>query len=54
LVQFQPRVPISKTGEFEIIGEAGMSEFKAFPLEKVSSLNMPDFYKEAIKKASLQ
>jgi 8-oxo-dGTP pyrophosphatase MutT (NUDIX family) len=44
----------NKTGKFEIMGEAGKSEFKAFPLEKVGSLNMPDFYKEAIKKASQQ
>lgn len=44
----------SKTGEFELEGEAGKAEFKAFPLEEVSKLPMPDFYKDAIKLASLR
>ncbi len=42
----------AKTGEFELMGEAGKAEFHAFPLEEIDSLPMPDFYKEAIKKAS--
>ncbi len=42
----------SKNGEFEIVGEAGHAEFNAFPLEQIAPLNMPDFYKEAIQKAS--
>lgn len=41
-----------KTGEFETLGEAGHAEFHAFLLEEVSLLDMPDFYKDAIKKAS--
>lgn len=41
-----------KSGEFELIGEAGQSEFKEFSLDEVYSLNMPEFYKKAITKAS--
>lgn len=43
--------PIKKVSEFEIEGEAGRVEFKLFPVDEVDSLNMPDFYKEAIKQA---
>lgn len=41
-----------KTGDFELEWEEGKSEFKAFPLDEVADLKMPDFYKEAIKKTS--
>lgn len=43
---------LDKSGEFELAGEAGESEFKEFPLSEVASLNMPVFYKRAIAKAS--
>ena len=43
---------ISKSGEFELVGEAGQSEFKEFALDEVNALNMPEFYKKAIAKAS--
>lgn len=43
---------LNKSGEFELIGEAGKSEFKEFPLNEIDSLNMPEFYKKAITKAS--
>lgn len=42
---------IEKTGEFEITGEAGKVQFKDFPIEEVSRLNMPEFYKAGIQKA---
>ena len=42
---------IDKTGEFEIDGEAGKAQFQDFPLEEISKLNMPDFYKVGIQKA---
>lgn len=42
---------IKKSGEFEIEGEAGKAEFKNFSTEEIDNLNMPQFYKEAIKKA---
>jgi len=42
---------LEKTGDFEIHGEAGVSEFKKFPINKVPKLKMPQFYKEAILKA---
>ncbi|MEK7649752.1 MAG: NUDIX hydrolase [Patescibacteria group bacterium] len=44
---------LKKTGEFEIDGEAGKAEFQPFSLEEVENLNMPRFYKEAIRKAML-
>jgi 8-oxo-dGTP pyrophosphatase MutT (NUDIX family) len=44
---------LAKTGDFEHIGEAGKAEFKAWPLSEVESLNMPEFYKEAIKSAAV-
>lgn len=40
-----------KTGEFELMGEAGVSEFQAFNINEVSHLHMPQFYKDAIEKA---
>ncbi len=43
---------LKKTGGFEIEGEAGNSKFEQFSLEQVKSLNMPEFYKEDILKAS--
>ena len=43
---------LKKTGDFEIEGEAGKSEFNKFTLKEVRKLNMPNFYKEAIFKAS--
>ena len=39
---------LSKTGIFEIEGEAGKSEFRKFKLNEMEKLNMPGFYKEAI------
>ena len=45
---------IAKSGEFELEGEAGRAEFKAFALSEVDSLNMPDFYKRAITQAATQ
>src|SRR6185295_699375 len=39
---------IQKSGNFEIEGEAGKAEFKPFTLEEIASLNMPQFYKDAI------
>lgn len=40
---------ISKDGKFEIKGEAGKAEFKKFSLSAIATLNIPDFYKEAIR-----
>ncbi|MDQ3099600.1 MAG: NUDIX hydrolase [bacterium] len=42
---------INKTGDFELVGEAGESKFSKFSIEEVSKLKMPEFYKEAILKA---
>jgi len=39
---------LSKTGTFEIEGEAGKSEFRKFGLNEMDKLNMPEFYKNAI------
>ena len=39
---------VAKTGEFQLIGEAGQASFQAFGLEDIDALTMPDFYKEAI------
>jgi 8-oxo-dGTP pyrophosphatase MutT (NUDIX family) len=41
-----------RVGEFEIQGEAGEAHFERFTLDEVSGLKMPQFYKEAIRKAS--
>lgn len=43
----------SKNGEFELEGEAGKAEFKAFSLVEVPMLPMPNFYKDAIEIAAL-
>ena len=43
-----------KTGDFEIYGEAGKTEFNKFTLKEANKLNMPNFYKKAILKASKQ
>lgn len=42
---------LKKIGDFEIEGEAGDAEFKKFPIDKVTKLNMPQFYKDAILNA---
>jgi hypothetical protein len=42
---------LDRTGEFEREGEAGKAEFQSFPVDKISSLNMPEFYKIGIHKA---
>lgn len=42
---------INRTGGFEIESEAGKAKFEKFSVEEVESLNMPLFYKEAIRKA---
>jgi len=39
---------IEKSGVFEINGEAGKAGFKCFSLEEIKTLNMPEFYKNAI------
>lgn len=41
----------NKVGGFEIDGEAGKAQFKKFNMSQIDELNMPDFYKDAIKKA---
>lgn len=38
-----------KSGKFEKAGEAGKAEFQKHDIKKIYSLNMPEFYKEAIK-----
>lgn len=38
-----------KSGSFETEGEAGKAEFGKFSMDKIEKLNMPDFYKEAIR-----
>lgn len=42
---------ISKIGDFELIGEAGVAKFQKFSLSEIKTLNMPQFYKDAIIKA---
>lgn len=42
----------ARSGIFELEGEAGKAEFKAFKLAEIDNLNMPLFYKDAINKAS--
>lgn len=39
---------VSKSGEFELKGEAGEAEFKKFYLKELEDINIPTFYKEAI------
>jgi len=38
----------SKTGNFELVGEAGKAEFQKFNLSEISNLNLPELYQEAI------
>jgi 8-oxo-dGTP pyrophosphatase MutT (NUDIX family) len=42
---------MKKTGGFELVGEAGPAEFKAFPVDELADVRMPDFYKDAIREA---
>jgi len=42
---------IDKLGKFETEWEEGTAKFKLFPMNEVTGLTMPDFYKEAIQKA---
>lgn len=42
----------SKSGKFELEGEAGPSEFRTFELADIHKINMPQFYKDAITKAA--
>lgn len=42
---------ISKVGDFELEGEAGVAEFQLVPITGLDELAMPDFYKEAIQRA---
>lgn len=42
---------VKRVGEFELIGEAGPSEFQLFAPEELDNLNIPDFYKASIHKA---
>lgn len=44
---------ISKVGNFEIKGEAEESKFEKYTKKEVMTLNMPQFYKDAIFKAFL-
>ncbi len=44
----------SKSGEFELEGEAGPSEFRAFKLSEINLINMPQFYRDAIAQAANQ
>jgi hypothetical protein len=37
-----------------LIGEGGKAAFEKFSLEEITDLVMPEFYKEAIKKAFAQ
>lgn len=48
LCEIQKRV-----SDFEYVGEAGPAKFKLFPIEEIENLPMPDFYKEAIRSASI-
>ena len=44
---------VKKVSDFEHVGEAGPAEFKAFIIEDIMGLKMPEFYKEAIQSADL-
>lgn len=44
---------VEKVGDFEHVGEAGPAKFALFGLDEIETLSMPDFYKKAIKIASL-
>lgn len=43
---------LNKKGDMEVEWEEGKAEFQKFSLDEVGKLNMPDFYKRAISKAS--
>jgi 8-oxo-dGTP pyrophosphatase MutT (NUDIX family) len=45
---------LARDGPFETWGEAGLAEFRKFPIAEISSLIMPDFYKTAILKAQAE
>lgn len=40
---------IRKVGDFEWVGEAGKADFKKFSFSEIEALNMPKFYKDAIR-----
>lgn len=42
---------VSSTGEFELTGEGGAVRFGTFAVEDLGSLNMPEFYVDAIRSA---
>lgn len=42
---------LSKTGRFEVEGEAGLVKFQKFPISQIETLDMPQFYKDAIQTA---
>lgn len=43
---------LAKTGEFETYGEGGaFAEFKKFQIKELAELNMPQFYKDAVRLA---
>lgn len=42
---------IAKTGDFELIGEAGQAKFELFDIEELDKISIPDFYRKAIRKA---
>lgn len=44
---------IEKIGEFELEGEAGLSEYKRFSLKEVKKNFIPKFYKKAILKGAI-
>jgi 8-oxo-dGTP pyrophosphatase MutT (NUDIX family) len=39
-----------RIGDVEHMGEAGHAEFKRFAVEELDGLDLPDFYRKAIKK----
>lgn len=40
---------LSKSGNFETEGEAGVAEFRKFTQKEIKTLKMPRFYKDAIQ-----
>ncbi len=42
---------VDNNQKLEIIGEAGRARFQTFSINKITHLNMPNFYKNAINKA---
>ena len=43
---------VERVGDVEHLGEAGKAEFECVPLEELETLRMPEFYKEAIRRAN--